>query len=224
MKLSNPSPTYVGAESLDPNELWMSVFGATLVASILLCIGLVAAGGWSWFQSFLESSAAAWTQAIGSIWAIIAAIYISRAQITSDKALERVRLAEDGSKKVLVIDALLEALESSVNLAKSQFNDRPQIPVCQYSIDRIRITAQALAKIDLFACPVPIIKPLLLLFPMPCGNLLDVLREFEESFDDLNDNHENHWPRVHNSFATANLMLSLARETCKAALNQPLAG
>jgi len=223
MKSSNDLPSQVSPGSSDPNEPWASALGAILVLSILLCLGLVAAGGWPWFQKFIERSAPALAQAIGSIGAIIAAIYISRAQITSDRELERARLAEDVRKKILVIDALLEALKASVAMAQKQFNDYPNMPVSLYFIDRVRTTSQALAKIDLFACPASIIKPLLHLFPTPCENLLESLHKFEESFDKLDGHHERHFPQIHNSFTVATLMVDQAREACKAALTLPSA-
>ena len=49
------------------DEGWPAAIGAVIIVGLFLTLGLVAAGGWPWFQRFLESSAAAWIQAIGSI-------------------------------------------------------------------------------------------------------------------------------------------------------------
>lgn len=183
------SDAKVNAARADSSEAWASALGVILVLSMFASLALIAAGGWPWFQKFLESSAASWTQAIGSIAAILAAVYLGQAQRASDRALERTRLNQDERKKVLVIDALLEALESGVNLAKKQFTDYPGMPVYPYYAERVRTASHALSKIDLFACPAQIIQSLLHLFPTPCENLLETLRRFGESFDKFDDDH-----------------------------------
>ena len=49
---------------------WVVALGVFVVGGLLLCIGLIAGGGWSWFSKMLESALPAWVQAIGSIGAI----------------------------------------------------------------------------------------------------------------------------------------------------------
>ena len=55
-----------------------AAIGAIAVAGLLLTLVLIAAGGWKWFSGFLESAAPAWVQAIGSIGAIVGAVWLSR--------------------------------------------------------------------------------------------------------------------------------------------------
>lgn len=62
----------------DSAPQWAIALGAIVVAMLVASIGLVAAGGWTWFSRFLESAAPAWVQAIGSIAAIAAAAWLAR--------------------------------------------------------------------------------------------------------------------------------------------------
>lgn len=63
-----------------PGEPWSSALGAAVVLSLIVLLALTAIGGWPWVAKFLESSAPAWIQAIGSVAAIIAAILIVQRQ------------------------------------------------------------------------------------------------------------------------------------------------
>lgn len=56
------------------------MLGAITVLSLLSVISLTAIAGWPWVAKFLESSAPAWIQAIGSIAAIVAALVIVQRQ------------------------------------------------------------------------------------------------------------------------------------------------
>lgn len=202
----------------NPDQGWPAVIGALIVVGILLTLTLVVAGGWPWFQRFLEGSAAAWIQAIGSIAAILAAAEIGRRQIAGQRQVERDRQAQEDRKKLLVIDALLEAVEATVVFAKKQYDEYPNMPVFVYHLDRMKNAADALAKIDLFNCPPSVIQPLLHLFPAPCEGLLTAIQRFNESFDKLDDRHEKHWPSVSNSFTVQQLILTNARAACRSAL------
>ncbi len=194
---------------------WPAAIGALFIGGLLFAIGLVAAGGWTWFQRFPESSAPAWIQAIGSIAAILAAAEIGQRQISGQRQLDRDRKDQEDLKKLLVIDALLEVVESSVASAKKYFNDYPNMPVFAYHLDRIKNASDALAKVDLFDCPPPVIQPLLHLFPVPCENLLATLQEFNDCFDKLGERHEKYWPGVSNEFTVQELFLGHARATCR---------
>lgn len=205
------------AES-NADQRWPAVVGGLIVVGILLTLALVAAGGWPWFQRFLEGSAAAWVQAIGSIAAILAAAEIGRRQIAGQRHVEQDRQAQEERKKLLVIDALLEAVEATVIFTKKQYNEYPNMPVFDYHLDRMKTAADALAKIDLFNCPPSVIQPLLHLFPNPCGSLLTIIQKFNESFDELEGRHEKYWPTVSNSFTVEQLFLTGARTACRSAL------
>lgn len=63
-----------------PNDVWASAFGSVVVGSILILLVLTAFAGWSWVAKFLESSAPAWIQAVGSIAAIVAALAVVQRQ------------------------------------------------------------------------------------------------------------------------------------------------
>lgn len=72
---------------------WPAGIGATVVLSALVAIGLVAAGGWTWFAGFLAGSASGWVQAFGSIGAIVFGfLYVDRQnrhQLERDERLAR---------------------------------------------------------------------------------------------------------------------------------------
>jgi hypothetical protein len=61
-------------------DVWVSAFGSVVVGSILLLLMFTAFAGWSWVVQFLESSAPAWIQAIGSVAAIVAALAVVQRQ------------------------------------------------------------------------------------------------------------------------------------------------
>ena len=201
------------------DEGWPAAIGAVIIVGLFLTLGLVAAGGWPWFQRFLESSAAAWIQAIGSIAAILAAAEIGRRQIAGQRQVERDRRDQEDRKRLLVIDALLEAVEATVAVAKRQYDEYPNIPIFAFHLDRMKNAADALTKIDLFSCPPSVVQPLLHLIPEPCVNLLTAIREFNDSFDKLDERHEKHWPIVSNSFTVQEIFLNHARTACRTALD-----
>lgn len=63
-----------------PELDWPTAVGMALVVGLICLFALNAAGGWAWTAKFLESSAAAWVQAIGSVAAIFAAIAVVNKQ------------------------------------------------------------------------------------------------------------------------------------------------
>lgn len=64
---------------------WASALGASGLALLLVSLGLIAAGGWSWFANFLGSAAPAWVQAVGSVAAIGVAVAIPLRQQRQQK-------------------------------------------------------------------------------------------------------------------------------------------
>lgn len=62
------------------SNVWAPVFGSIVVGSILLLIVATALAGWPWVASFLNSSAPAWIQAVGSVAAIVAALAVVQRQ------------------------------------------------------------------------------------------------------------------------------------------------
>lgn len=51
---------------------WAEAVGAITLVCTLASLALIAAGGWDWFAKFLDTSAPAWVQGVGSVGAIIA--------------------------------------------------------------------------------------------------------------------------------------------------------
>jgi len=63
-------------------DVWATAFGGIVVGSILVLLLLTGFAGWSWVAKFLESSAPAWIQAVGSVAAIVAALAVVQRQHT----------------------------------------------------------------------------------------------------------------------------------------------
>lgn len=79
-------------------EHWSALIGAGTVLGLISLIALTAVAGWPWVSKFLESSAPAWIQAIGSVAAIVAALAVVQRQHTlelkrrkADERAEQVR-------------------------------------------------------------------------------------------------------------------------------------
>jgi hypothetical protein len=100
---------------------WAQALGALIVAGLCASIALVGAGGWPWFAGLLTKSAegaAAWVQAIGSIAAILWAVWIATAE-NRRRAEDAIAAAQISSLAVLrllqhmraVAEAVAEALE-----------------------------------------------------------------------------------------------------------------
>jgi hypothetical protein len=73
--------------SNSPTAVWITTFGGIFVGSILILLFLTVFAGWNWVTRFLESSAPAWIQAVGSVAAIVAALAVVQRQHTLE--LER---------------------------------------------------------------------------------------------------------------------------------------
>ena len=79
------------------NDDWAPALGAGVVNSLLSLIGLNAIGGWPWVANFIESSAPAWIQAVGSVATIIAAVLIVKRQHALE--IERIRSAQTSEQQ-----------------------------------------------------------------------------------------------------------------------------
>jgi hypothetical protein len=73
-------------------DAFYRALGAAIVLGLFVMVALTAIGGWPWVAKFLESSAPAWIQAIGSVAAIIAALLVVQRQHSLE--IERRRSAE----------------------------------------------------------------------------------------------------------------------------------
>jgi len=70
----------IQTSNIHPDLDWPAGVGMALVVILICLLALNAAGGWTWMAKFLESSAAAWVQALGSVAAIFAAIAVVNKQ------------------------------------------------------------------------------------------------------------------------------------------------
>jgi hypothetical protein len=89
---------------------WSAGIGMALVVILICLLALNAAGGWLWTAKFLESSAPAWVQAVGSIAAIVAVFRVSQAQyqhqLQRDNEIER----RNKIQKLKAIVALIQGV------------------------------------------------------------------------------------------------------------------
>ncbi len=61
-------------------DMWAFAFSSIVVSSIFMFLLFTAFAGWPWVAKFLESSAPAWIQAIGSVAAIVATLTVVQRQ------------------------------------------------------------------------------------------------------------------------------------------------
>lgn len=93
----------------DEKESWPGYIGGVILIIIFGTLALVAAGGWNWFAKFLEGSAPAWVQAVGSIFAIFAAVSIANKQHSRQLLKEEVA---NNLKEKHRLDILYFSIES----------------------------------------------------------------------------------------------------------------
>jgi len=91
---------------------WAAATGVGILVILLGSIGLVAAGGWTWFSGFLVSSASGWVQAIGSVGAIATSIWLVGRQAHND----RMRALENATAERLRYIGVAFELTSGVTL------------------------------------------------------------------------------------------------------------
>lgn len=96
--------------SVYPKALWITTFVGIVAGSILMLLLLNDFAGWSWVAKFLESSAPAWIQAVGSVAAIVAALAVVHRQHTleverKEKDEIRAQLRRARSLRVLFYSA-----------------------------------------------------------------------------------------------------------------------
>jgi hypothetical protein len=77
-------------DSHNSEDHWSPAIGAAVVLGLLTLMSLTAIGGWPWVARFLESSAPAWIQAVGSVAAIVAALMVVQRQHTLELARRKV--------------------------------------------------------------------------------------------------------------------------------------
>ena len=86
---------------------WAEVIGGLILLALFGSIALVGAGGWSWFARFLESAAPAWVQAVGSIGAVLIAVWVSARSEKHARELEVERGRRERIERLELVLALL---------------------------------------------------------------------------------------------------------------------
>jgi hypothetical protein len=87
----------------------------SIIACLFASLGLIAAGGWNWFAGFLASSASGWVQAVGSIGAIVASIWLVGKQSHNDR--ERAR-EDAAAERFRYLDVALEPVGGAALVSK----------------------------------------------------------------------------------------------------------
>ena len=159
--------------SAPTSSTWESAIGIVVVLMLLFSLALIAAGGWNWFKTLLESAAPAWIQAIGSVAAIIAATVIARRQsISTAELAEKKQAAADVQKLKIVMALMARAYGLSKDICHafetSKFEDFDQV-----SPELLLDTHQALKALPVFDIP----DGLLALDVLTIGRALGDLRE-----------------------------------------------
>lgn len=91
-----------------------SAVGALALVVLLASLALIAAGGWTWFARFLESAAPAWVQAVGSVVAILAAVWIGKRQAETAIQLQRDLSVSEARRKLEVLAGLVDAAAPAI--------------------------------------------------------------------------------------------------------------
>ncbi|MFS2205366.1 hypothetical protein [Variovorax sp. Varisp36] len=95
---------------------WAEAVGAISLVCILASLALIAAGGWNWFAKFLETSAPAWVQAVGSVGAIIATGW----GITRSHRLQQAQRKKDVEEDYIQLLAVAHLLVVQAKYAAAQ--------------------------------------------------------------------------------------------------------
>ncbi|WP_422098443.1 hypothetical protein [Variovorax sp.] len=116
-------------------------------------LALVAVGGWNWFSKFLESSAASWIQAVGSVLAILAAGRIASWQLSETRrtAIEARRERKRAMLEVIATLAQLLILEVE---ARAAFLDDRSITETQ--LKRFLTEGEPFEDIETSASQIPV--------------------------------------------------------------------
>ncbi len=100
-------------------EAWAGYAGGLILIIIFGTLALVAAGGWNWFAKFLENSAPAWVQAIGSVIAIFVSVHLVNAQhervIKLDRSTLRIALLAELTAIKAIFDLRINSKQDATN-------------------------------------------------------------------------------------------------------------
>lgn len=78
----------------ETDQVWPAPVGAAVVLVLFGSLGLVAAGGWTWYARFLESSAPSWLQAVGSVGALFGVWATIRHQVLHGRFVRELEASE----------------------------------------------------------------------------------------------------------------------------------
>ncbi|MEL4180325.1 hypothetical protein [Roseateles sp. PN1] len=203
---------------MNEKEWWLAPLGAGLTLLILASFLLVAAGGWEWFAGFLTGQASGWAQAFGSIAAILAAYKMGRHQIEADRLLEASRRAAEDSRRLMIIDAMLANVGTSLSpLIEKLPQDR--IPVRYFCVvDHLAHTCKVVKSIDLFQCPSPEVATELAYLPTILDHLFIAIEQYDKSFDDYKGDVMKGHIGLQNSLTVTSMYIDRARKACRKAL------
>lgn len=129
---------------------WLAAVGMALVVGLVCLFALNAAGGWAWTAKFLESSAAAWVQAIGSVAAIIAAIAVVNKQhvLEIHRRKENDRIAS--IQRMRALSVIFFSIASKCETASNQIEKNFSTTLI---IEILRDARVRLISIDPFSIP-----------------------------------------------------------------------
>lgn len=88
------------------------MLGAAVVIWLFFSLAYIAASGWDAYAEFLGGSAPAWVQAIGSVMAIFAAIWIGQNQLSAARRLEAEKQDRSDILKTEVLYSLFGEAEA----------------------------------------------------------------------------------------------------------------
>lgn len=101
-----------------------AALGAVALLIILFILALVAAGGWSWFARFLESTAVLWIQAVGPLVAAGIAVYVPYKMRMDEHAAQKEKEARRAMAVLLSARAMLVPLNAFARAAENRLDDR----------------------------------------------------------------------------------------------------
>lgn len=181
-----------------------------LVYVILLLVDRQISAG----VTYKDVDLAAWIQAVGSVFAILASYVLSSRQARADRRLEDYRRANEDIRRLEAIDSALKFLQQQIERVHLRF-DVSVTPVRNgFLLDAIRATKQ----IDLFVCPSPKAREnLSVLLPL-LDDLVECIDAYNLSFDSLHDDDGRSTRNLKNVLAVVRRGMTDAREAVAATM------
>ena len=175
MKSQNQLP-----RSADRGTAWAEIVGATIAVLLLLTLGLVAAGGWSWFAAFLVGAAPAWIQALGAIAAIWGAFHLASRQQAEGAAQAAEARRQHRRQRLEVCRCVLQRVASVFGSAKAGLIERNGPYILRRELEDAK---RALGSLPLFEVPDSYLVTRMNLAAQSLHHLELALDQVEEHFD-----------------------------------------